>query len=668
MIRLRRSARAILVFATVAAAGADLFAGTWTPIGPEGAIVNAIVIDPTNPAIAYAATQGGGIFQTEDGGANWSRTALLISPSTPSTPNPIWNVQALAIDPTNPAMLWAGAGSYLFRSSDGGSTWAYVWSSPNASSGGSIWSITVDPGSPTRVYVGKEFRVVRTSDGGASWQNVYSVPLQANFPQVMSIAVDPSNRDALYVGVRGWSASKSTNGGANWTTLPISADVFVIDPGQPQTVYAGRYGSGVRKSIDGGTSWAVLGEGVVDPYVRAVVLDPTSPATVYAGTESDGLFKSVDGGATWTPARNGLTNPYVRSLGVVPGKILAGMLGAGIFESSDGAASWSERNSGLLATRVQRLASSGGTVLAGIYGVNLFRRSFTGGGWTPGATPPVSPVFLDLTVAPSQPTLIYVATPYGLMRSTNRGDTWTAKTPPGTSRCQAIRVHPTIPTVAYASCFSDRWRLIKTSDGGDLWTAADSGLVVVPENPINPVSVAGLAIDPASPDVLYAATNLGIFKSVDAGTSWVRIGEGASTGVCCITGQMADVTIDPSASQTLYAIAGGGFDFIWRSTDGGQTWTDLVEASVIAVDPRSSAIVYAGSGRRRGVRKSVDGGATWSVIGSELENRPVTSLLLDPSNPSRIFAGIDAGGVFVLDQKPPITGFCAFLPCGSPDP
>lgn len=631
----------------LAASGAATAAvGSWSAIGPEGGIVNAIAVNPTNPSIAYAAMRGGGVYKTVNGGASWF-------PSNEGLP---WDIETLAIDAGNPSTIWAITGSYLFRSTDGAATWTYVYDSPQPpATGGLRWAVTVDPGVPTRIYVGGDRWVTRSIDGGASWTQIYSVPFNAQ--RVATIAIDPTNRDVLYLGLRGWTASKSTNGGTSWTSLPFAFDVFAVDPAQPQTVYAGYYGFGLHKSIDGGANWTAIEGGVVDPYVRALVVDPASPATVYVATDGGGFFKSIDHGTTWNAAGNGLTTPYFRSLAVTPGKIFLGANGAGIFESADGAASWAPRNAGLVATRVQRLAHSSSTLFAGVYGVNVFRRSFAGPSWVEGATIVISPVFLDLTVAALQPTLVFAATPYGLMRSSDSGDNWIPKTPPAASSCQAVAVNPALSSVVYAAClFSDHIGVVRSPDFGDGWFAADSGLVA-PDYPYPPVNVASLAIDPtSSPETLYAATDWGVYKSVSGGGSWFRL-----TGAGAPTGPVVGITIDPSAPQTLYVV--DGYSWVYKTPDGGQSWsqTPLGWSSAVAVHPTNSAIVYAAS-RYLGVQKSDNGGETWAWINSGLVNRQVTSLVVDPTRPSRIFAGIDAGGVFSFEEPAP-TSFYTIAAC-----
>jgi photosystem II stability/assembly factor-like uncharacterized protein len=82
---------------------------------------------------------------------------------------------------------------------------------------------------------------------------------------------------------------------------------------------------------------------------------------------------------------------------------------------------------------------------------------------------------------------------------------------------------------------------------------------------------------------------------------------------------------------------------IWKSADGGATWTKItgLEVNVLAIDPKASGILYAGT--TQGVFRSQDGGATWKVTGFI---RPVTALVMDPVAASTIYIGTAADGVF----------------------
>lgn len=150
--------------------------------------------------------------------------------------------------------------------------------------------------------------------------------------------------------------------------------------------------------------------------------------------------------------------------------------------------------------------------------------------------------------------------------------------------------------------------------------------------------VYSIAIDPVNTSILYAATyGRGIFKSTDSGKSWHESGQG-------INHQVSVITIDPNATQTLYA----GLDqWIDKSTDGGNTWNNasvglgfgFVEA--IVVDPSNSNTVYAAM--TTGVYKTTNAGTQWNLVNTGLTNTTVHALVMNPQDSAELMAGTPAG-------------------------
>jgi photosystem II stability/assembly factor-like uncharacterized protein len=165
--------------------------------------------------------------------------------------------------------------------------------------------------------------------------------------------------------------------------------------------------------------------------------------------------------------------------------------------------------------------------------------------------------------------------------------------------------------------------------------------------------VQALSIDPHNPLTLYAATSYGgEFKSLDGGVSWVRSG-----------GPNAPLVFDPEDSDTIYAIDSA--KGISKSTDGGTSWNpansglpSFLQVITLAIDPLRPSTLYTGTSE--GIFKSTDGGANWSSASSGLPlvpfsgqfdpsapSRPpsVYSLVIDPQNPSTLYAVADGDAV-----------------------
>lgn len=283
-------------------------------------------------------------------------------------------VNALAIAPNNPAVIYAATGTgqdpdtqQIYKSTDAGLTWASVYTEPQ----GDHHAVAIDPMSPDIVYVGEAYEVLKTIDAGQRWQKLSSIGAAGH----TAITIDPLTPTTLYVGVEhGWGVFKTTTGGATWTNvLPhIYATALAIVPDAPQVLFAGAissgsYASGVYRSTNGGAQW----ERMVDAEVRALAIDPQNSQVIYVGTVGAGVLKSVDRGASWAAVNTGLAHPVVRALVIDPDEsrtIYAGTWEGGVYRSRDGGASWSPYGADLANTYVRSLAlnpGDQGTLYAG---------------------------------------------------------------------------------------------------------------------------------------------------------------------------------------------------------------------------------------------------------------------------------------------------------------
>jgi len=146
--------------------------------------------------------------------------------------------------------------------------------------------------------------------------------------------------------------------------------------------------------------------------------------------------------------------------------------------------------------------------------------------------------------------------------------------------------------------------------------------------------VAFVAIDPSSTQTVYAgAWGGGLYKSIDGGQTW--------TVIYGSLGYVSALTLDPSDPSTIYAASAYGG--LFRSADGGTTWSDLGldsdQVTALAVDPSDPQTLYAGTGAGE-MFKSSDGGATWQRLGNGFpQHQPVDGVAIDPANPATVFAG-----------------------------
>ncbi len=302
---------------------ADAYAGanTWTTFGPESAYVNSLAIDPSAPAILYAGTYDG-VFKSGDRGRTWTPVNIGLASTY---------VSALAINPSAPATLYAGTDSGVFKSGNGGLSWTVV---DNGLTNTAVSTLAIDPSAPATLYAGTNGGIFKSTNGGLGWT---TVNFGLSNTTVFVLSVDPSAPARLYAGTLG-GVFKSSNGGQNWTAMDVgltNTTVFAlsIDPSAPSTLYAGT-NDGVFKSVNGGLNWTAANNGLTDVGVNALPINPSAPSTLYAGT-NDGVFKSTNGGQTWTDWNSGLTNTEVTALAIdpsSPSNLYAGTFGDGVFD------------------------------------------------------------------------------------------------------------------------------------------------------------------------------------------------------------------------------------------------------------------------------------------------------------------------------------------------
>lgn len=239
--------------------------------------------------------------------------------------------QAVALHPTNPEILYAGAGKGLCKSVKGGKdNWPTVGLdrlSPRA--------IVLDPANPEIVYAGTfEMGVHKSVDGGAHWS---AVNAGLTYPEIRALAI---TREALYAGTDGGGVFKTADGGTRWREVnrglvDKTVRALVADPRDPRTLYAGTW-HGVYKSADGGENWSANPAGLYDVDVVALAIDPSNSANLYAATNPRGVWRSTDGGVTWSPGEKPLTE-FLQSIAIdphEPSHVYAGTR-AGVFRSTD---------------------------------------------------------------------------------------------------------------------------------------------------------------------------------------------------------------------------------------------------------------------------------------------------------------------------------------------
>ncbi len=395
-------------------------ASSWAAIGPYGGDARAFAAVPGHPQHLYLGGIDNWVFESIDGGQDWSRLSRV--DKTDEWGNLI--VDSLVVDEADPRTMFAGvwrsdrADGGLFVSHDAGKSWQVI----PALKGQSVRSLAQAPSDANEIVTGTLEGIYCSKDHGVNWERIsppQDNPLSREIHEVESLAIDPQNPDVIYAGT--WHLPwKTTDGGANWHNIKQGviddSDVFsiILDPERPKVVYASAC-SGIYKSENGGelfkkiqgipatarrtrvlmqdirhreVVYAGTTEGLyrtrdagrewqritgADVIVNDIYLDPEHEGHILLATDRGGVLASADGGATFAQSNRGFSARKVEALVADarnPLRILAGVVNdksyGGVFLTNDGGANWSQIAAGLEGRDVFTLAEAeDGTVLAG---------------------------------------------------------------------------------------------------------------------------------------------------------------------------------------------------------------------------------------------------------------------------------------------------------------
>ena len=260
----------------------------WKPrnIGPAGMSGRITAVDAVvaNPNIIYLGAASGGVWKTENSGQNWTPVF---------DDQPIQNIGSVAIQQSNPNVVWVGTGegnprnslnlgAGIYKSLDAGKTWKKMGLDKTVC----IHRVVIDPTNPNTVYaaaIGNPYAehpergVFKTTDGGETWSKI----LYANDTTgCADLVMDPSNPNKLIAAM--WQFRR-----------------------KPWELKSGGPGSGLHITVDGGKTWKKMGkdEGLPEgPLGRiGIAFARSMPSRVYAKVEAtkNGLYKSDDGGFNW---------------------------------------------------------------------------------------------------------------------------------------------------------------------------------------------------------------------------------------------------------------------------------------------------------------------------------------------------------------------------------
>jgi photosystem II stability/assembly factor-like uncharacterized protein len=329
--------------------------------------ITSVEFSPSNPLIAYAGGQHF-FYRSEDGGKTWSVVAGGSSPWGPPGVRAGFPIDIL-VDPNNPNTLFVN--NYIggnVKSTDGGKTWTLA---STGYTGAEMHTVEVHPFSPGTVFATSRSGIFHTRNGGEDWDGLVYPPMQLF--GIHTTVLHPDNPQIVFASDEITPILyRSENGGFSWGKIyqvPLGTltgqhgfKSIVFAPSNSQIVYGGICRSsttlsatksdslGVHKSLDGGLTRVEANDGNIgQKCVNAVAVHPTQPQTVFAATVSGGLYKTSNGGSSWTHV-TGLSPTDIRSVAIRPedpNVIYAGVQYGGFYWSNDGGSIWNPMIDGM---------------------------------------------------------------------------------------------------------------------------------------------------------------------------------------------------------------------------------------------------------------------------------------------------------------------------------
>ena len=639
--------------------------------------IGALTIDPKDPKTIWVGTGeswmrnsisiGDGIYKSTDGGETWTNMGLRESE----------HIVKILVDPANtstvyacvPGRLWSDSDERgVYKTTDGGKTWAKILAGSNASTGCSM--MTMDASTPKTIYAGMwDFRrtgwsfrsggdgpdapsgsgMFKSTDGGATWaalddKTAKGLPVKP-WGRV-AVTVAPSKPNVVYAFIEAVpplnGLYRSEDGGRTWELRDRSQNMLwrpfyfanlIVDPKDENRVY--KTDGPLIMSTDGGASFSVI-SGSAHGDFHDVWVDPKNSDRLIAGDDG-GLWYSHDGGDKWWKSENlpisqfyhvsvDMDRPYKVYGGLqdnsswigesqFPGGIAKGQWenlygGDGFWmfaDPSDNTYVYAEAQGGYIG-RVNRKTHEVRDIkpLPG-FGEGKLRFNWN------------TPIHLS----PTRSGTLYIGAQY-LFRSRNHGQSWDRISPDLTTNDaekqkqeqsggvtvdnSSAEMHTTIYAIGESPKDStvlwvgtDDGNLQLTCDGGKQWANVDGNIAGLPKN----AWVSSVEPGHFAAGTIYATFDLHAFgdmkpyayRSTDFGKTWTALIAADSP----VRGYAHVIKEDLVNPQLLFL----GTEFgLWISTDGGQRWSrykggDMPAVAVrdLAIHPRDDDLVVATHGR-----------------------------------------------------------------------
>ncbi|WP_196891531.1 T9SS type A sorting domain-containing protein [Aureivirga marina] len=535
--------------------------------------VSDIAVDPNNSDIIYVATgdfdgmqnRSFGVLKSTDGGETWNLTGLNFDVTQD------FLVAHIVIDPNNSNILFATTNTAIYKSTDAGANWtskettsggfndilfkkgdaSIMFATSNSGSfyssadSGETWDestqnfgsgrldIALTENDSNFIFAITSNDFYKSSNGGVSWSTVNppdEFNTQGNYNQTVTIA--PNNKNLILVG--GVNGHRSMDGGANWEVYlngywtPSDPFFYVHSdhhdlkflPGSNTTVFSANDGGLNKGDITSSTPWVDLSGGLAITQYYKLAVTPQNKDFILAGAQDNDVTQY--NGNDWINRNYGTDGVEA------------------VWNYSNSNVAWTcsqfgyvERTTNGWATDPQVLNTPFGnsfvwpleihptipTILFGGFS-NIYKSTNSGTSWTNLSSPTFG--VKVLTIAPSNPNIIYIASNTNLYRTTNGGSSWQTITQPSDNRITSIAVNSTNPNEVYItySGYTAGEKVYKSTNSGGSWTNISGSLPNIPMHKI--------LYETGGNGNLYLGTDVKVFRlnQQDVEGDWEIFGNG----------------------------------------------------------------------------------------------------------------------------------------------
>lgn len=613
----------MMIFATSVSA-------QWQSTGPDGGRLSTLWIDRLNSNRLLVGSGSNGLFESNDGGMSFQ--PVDGTPVTSDNPLRALGVRQLTGSPNNPQSLLMTTGitppfGGVYRSTDSGASWHPV--NQGLPQGAISLSSLAYSHDGLAVYAAASTGI-HVSFDHESWSFLAN---PSAFSGPRTVATSPTNAERLYVTTFNYELFRSDDSGSSWLQIGDSFENYAFavdqDPGE-RLIRSSSLGS-IDISDDLGSTWTNVTTELFDSagLARIISLHPVPSSDRAFALSTHGLFESLDNGAHWLPINRPQQAPTqfgADRFVVGPNNTLYLLSDVGLFTTSNGGESWHAKNAGIRAH-----------------------------------------VFSDLEISPADGS--WVTRAFSAFRSSDQGQSWSdigIKVEPATTT-RAIGLSSMNPTRMYAATNKT---LAGSNDTGQTWQslgdpAEDGDGVAL--SWVDPTDDSNIVVAIVEAD--FATQFGGLFRSVDGGMSWTQVFASPPDRLTFIP---ESVAYDPTSPGTVYfgvhtqTAELNNEGLLLRSTDHGNTFEIVLDgmgAPSVVVDAGGNVYAAGSEGStNKGVWRSSDGGNTWTPQNSGLPMPFSTAdLATHPSDPGHIlvtnsddiFESTDGGGFWHAVERSP---------------